>query len=97
MLLLQHKLLTWPIFLQCYTGAYFWYLCVLMSQEINLNHLWVSGNLLHVFCSSLWTFDLLGKLSYCTGWKLTQFHVVFIQGFRHKLLIIQEEPENVPL
>ena len=55
-----------------------WYPCVLMSQKINLNHLWVSGNLLHVLCSCLWTVHLFGKLSYCTCWKLVQFHMAFI-------------------
>ena len=54
------------------------YLCVLMSQEINLNCLWVSGNLLHVFCSCLQTLHLFGKLSYCAGWKFFQFHMALI-------------------
>ena len=67
---------TWSFsFLVRLTG---WYLCVLMSQEINMKHLWVSGNLLHVFCSCLWTLHLFGKLSYCTGWKFVQFHMALI-------------------
>ena len=45
-----------------------WYLCVLMSQEITSDCLWVTCNLLHMFCSCLSTFHLLGKLPHCTGW-----------------------------
>ena len=51
------------------------YVCALMSQEINLNLLWVSDNLLHVFCICLQMLNLFGKLSYCTGWKFVQFHM----------------------
>ena len=44
------------IFLLGLTG---WYLCALMSQEINLYCLWVSCNLFDMLCCSLGTFHFL--------------------------------------
>ena len=48
-----------------------WYLCALMSQEINLYCLWVSCDLFNMFYSGMGTFQLLFQLAHCTCWKLT--------------------------
>ena len=61
-----------------------WYPCALILQEINLYHLWVSGNLFDIFCCSLGTFHLFCKLAHCTGWKLASFNMFFIQCLGNK-------------
>ena len=43
-----------------------WYLFMLMSQEINLHHLWVSCKLFNMLCCSLGTFYPFYKLVHCT-------------------------------
>ena len=49
-----------------------------------------------VFGSGFAGFKMFGHLSFFSSWVLCKVGVAFINGFGNKLIICQEEPENVP-
>ena len=73
------------VFLVRLTG---WYLCTQMSQEINLYHLWVTCNLLYMFCCCLGTLHLFSKLAHLACWKRVGINITIIDGSGNKFFII---------